>query len=279
MTTTAQADLTILVTGGTSGIGRALAEALAAKGCTVLTTSRKPDRLAPAERIPGVRYLRLDLADPDGPDALAEELEDLGLLDDIDVLINNAGESQSGPFEELPAEAIERLFRTNVFGPVRLSQLVLPGMRARRRGRIIMVGSMLGSFPLAHRSSYSAAKAALRTFATAARQELSPFGVWVSTVEPGSIATGIGLRRTKYLEEGSPYTDDVTTMLEHLDANERGGIPAEKVAATIVDAMVAPRPREFYAVGSRAPLPFLLKRALPRELLSKIVAAQHGLKR
>ena len=69
------------------------------------------------------------------------------------------------------------------------------------------------------------------------------------------------------------------SMLEHLDANERGGIPAEKVAATIVDAMVAPRPREFYAVGSRAPLPFLLKRALPRELLSKIVAAQHGLKR
>ena len=279
MTTTAQADLTILVTGGTSGIGRALAEALAAKGCTVLTTSRNPDRLAPAERIPGVRYLRLDLADPDGPDALAEELEDLGLLDDIDVLINNAGESQSGPFEELPTDAVERLFRTNVFGPVRLSQLVLPGMRASRRGRIIMVGSMLASFPLAHRSSYSAAKAALRAFATAARQELSPFGVWMSTVEPGSIATGIGQRRTKYLDEDSPYSTDVTTMLEHLDANERGGIPAEKVASTIVDAIIAPRPREFYAVGSRAPLPFILKRALPRSLVSKIVAAQHGLKR
>ena len=220
-------ELTVLVTGGTSGIGRAVAEALATKGCTVLATGRNPDRLELAERIPGVRYLRLDLADPAGPDSLAEELGDLGLLDSIDVLVNNAGESQSGPFEELPAEAIERLFRTNVFGPVRLSQLVLPGMRARRRGRIIMVGSMLASFPLAHRSSYSAAKAALRAFATAARQELSPFSVWVSTVEPGSIAMGFGLRRTKYLEEGSPYTQDVTTMLEHLDANERGGIPAE----------------------------------------------------
>ncbi|MGC2939566.1 MULTISPECIES: SDR family NAD(P)-dependent oxidoreductase [unclassified Brevibacterium] len=276
---TAQADLTVLVTGGTSGIGKAVAEKLAAKGCMVLATSRNPDRLTPADRIPSVRYLRLDLADPRGPEALAEELDELGVLDDIDVLVNNAGESQSGPFEELPAEAIERLFRTNVFGPVRLSQLVLPGMRNRRQGRIIMVGSMLASFPLAHRSSYSAAKAALRAFATAARQELSPFGVWVSTVEPGSIATGIGLRRTKYLDEGSPYTADVTTMLEHLDANERGGIPAEKVASTIVDAIVAPRPREFYAVGSRAPLPFLLKRVLPRSLMSKIVAAQHGLKR
>ena len=146
-------ELTVLVTGGTSGIGRAVAEALATKGCTVLATGRNPDRLEPAERIPGVRYLRLDLADPAGPDSLAEELGDLGLLDSIDVLVNNAGESQSGPFEELPAEAIERLFRTNVFGPVRLSQLVLPGMRARRRGRIIMVGSMLASFPLAPRSS------------------------------------------------------------------------------------------------------------------------------
>lgn len=279
MTGSARSPLTVLVTGGTSGIGRAVAEALAAKGCTVLATSRNPDRISPADRIPGVRYLPLDLADPGGPDRLAAELEERGLLDGIDVLINNAGESQSGPFEELPAEAIERLFRTNVFGPVRLSQLVLPGMRARRAGRIIMVGSMLASFPLAHRSSYSAAKAALRVFATAARQELSPFGVWVSTVEPGSIATGIGLRRTKYLEAGSPYTRDVTTMLEHLDANERGGIPAAKVAATIVDAIIAPRPREFYAVGSRAPLPFLLGRALPRELMSKIVAAQHGLKR
>ncbi|MGO2863612.1 MAG: SDR family oxidoreductase [Brevibacterium sp.] len=276
---TAPDDLTVLVTGGTSGIGRALVEALATKGCTVLTTSRNPDRLAPAEKFPGVRYLPLDLADPRAPDALVEELADLGALGDIEVLVNNAGESQSGPFEELPAEAIERLFRTNVFGPVRLSQLVLPEMRARRTGRIIMVGSMLASFPLAHRSSYSAAKAALRGFAMAARQELSPFGVWVTTVEPGSIATGIGLRRTKYLDEGSPYAEDVATMLDHLDANERNGISPEKVVATIVDAIVSPRPREFYAVGSRAPLPFLLKRVLPRGLMSKIVAAQHGLKR
>lgn len=271
--------LTVLVTGGTSGIGKALVEALAEKGATVLATSRNPDRLGPADTIPGVRYLPLDLADPNGPDRLAEELKGLGVLGDIDVLVNNAGESQSGPFEELPTDAIERLFRTNVFGPVRLSQLVLPRMRARRTGRIIMIGSMLASFPLAHRSSYSAAKAALRGFATAARQELSPFGVSVSVVEPGSIATGIGLRRTKYLNADSPYTDDVTTMLEHLDANERGGIPAEKVAATIIDAIVSPRPREFYAVGSRAPLPFLLKRVLPRSLMSKIVATQHGLKR
>lgn len=266
-------ELTVLVTGGTSGIGAALVRKLADRGCTVLTTSRDPERIPQSERIPGLRYLQLDLADPDSVESLGAE------LGTVDVLVNNAGESQSGPFEELPSDAIDRLFHTNVFGPVRLSQLVLPGMRERGRGRIIMVGSMLASFPLAHRSSYVASKAALRGFTTAARQELSPFGVWLSVVEPGSIATGIGNRRTKYLSPGSVYTDDVKTMLEHLDDNERGGISAETVATTIITAIEAARPREFYAVGSRAPLPFLLKRVLPRAVMSRIVAAQHGLKR
>ena len=142
-----------------------------------------------------------------------------------------------------------------------------------------MVGSMLASFPLAHRSSYVAAKAALRGFATAARQELSPFGVWISVVEPGSIATGIGARRTKYIEPDSAYADDMATMLEHLDRNEQGGISASTVAATILTAIEADRPREFYAVGSGAPLVFALKRMLPRGVLSKIVARRHGLKR
>ena len=266
-------NLTVLVTGGTSGIGAALVSALADRGYAVLTTSRDPERIPAAERVPGVRYLRLDLADPDSVEALKDEVAE------VDVLVNNAGESQSGPFEELPPEAVDRLFRTNVFGPVRLSQLALAGMRQRRRGRIIMVGSMLASFPLAHRSSYVASKAALRGFATAARQELSPFDVWVSVVEPGSISTGIGNRRTKYLTPDSAYTDDVTTMLEHLDDNERNGISPETVAATIITAIEATKPREFYAVGSRSPLPFLLKRVLPRGVLSRIIAGQHGLKR
>nr|WP_233429474.1 SDR family NAD(P)-dependent oxidoreductase [Brevibacterium antiquum] len=137
----ADTDLTVLVTGGSSGIGAALVRMLADRGYTVLTTSRDPERVGKSQRVPGVRYLRLDLADPDSVEALGNELAE------VDVLVNNAGESQSGPFEELPPEAINRLFRTNVIGPVRLSQLALPGMRKRRHGRIIMVGSMLASFP------------------------------------------------------------------------------------------------------------------------------------
>jgi short-subunit dehydrogenase len=191
--------------------------------------------------------------------------------------VNNAGESQSGPIEELPMEAIERLFQVNVFAAVRLTQLVLPGMRERGYGRVVMVGSMLGSFPLAYRSSYVAAKAALRGFATAARREVLKYGVGVTTVEPGAINTGIGTRRTHYLREGSPYTGEYRTMIGRLDANERSGIPAAKVAATIVKAIDADPPRSFYAVGSRAPLVFALRRLMPRAAVERMVARRHGL--
>ena len=261
---------TALVTGASSGIGAATAAALAARGYCVVGTSRDPGPLG--ERIAGVDYLPLDLVDDDSIAACA------AAVGDVDVLVNNAGESQSGPLEELPPEAIERLFRVNVFGPVRLTQLVLPGMRARGYGRVVMVGSMLASFPLAYRSSYVASKAALKGFATAARREVAGYGVAITTVEPGSTNTGIGERRTHYLHADSPFAGDYRTMIEHLDANERAGASADAVAATILTAIEAEHPRPLYAVGSNAPLAFALRRALPRALVETMTARRHGLR-
>jgi short-subunit dehydrogenase len=267
------ANRTAVVTGASSGIGRATAASLVARGYRVIGTSRDPDGIATSDRIPGVEYAALDLTDPAAVEAFARHLED------VDVLVNNAGESQSGPIEHLPMDAIERLFRLNVFGPVRLTQLALPGMRSRGYGRIVMVGSMLASFPLAYRSSYVAAKAALKGFAEGARLEVSPFGVEIVTVEPGSISTGISGRRTTYIGDDSPYSADFATMLTALDRNESAGISAETVAATIVEAIQSPRPRPFYAVGSRAPVVFALQRVLPRSLVLTMVARRHGLSR
>ena len=260
---------TALVTGASSGIGEAVATALVARGWRVLGTSRNPDAIK--QRIPGVEYLALDLGDPASIEACAAG------AGAVDVLVNNAGESQSGPLEELPMEAIERLFQLNVFGAVRLTQLLLPGMRERGYGRVVMVGSMLASFPLAYRSSYVAAKAALRGFATAARREVLGYGVGITTVEPGSINTGIGLRRTHYLADGSPYTAQYNTMIERLDANERTGISAAKVATKILEAIDADPPRSFYAVGSSAPMVFALRRLAPRAVVERMVARRHGL--
>jgi short-subunit dehydrogenase len=262
-----------LVTGASSGIGKATAAALVGRGYRVVGTSRHPDELKPEQRVAGVEYVALDQGTPASVEGLSERLAA------IDVLVNNAGESQSGPFEELPVEALRRLFEVNVLGPVRLTQLALPGMRERGHGRVVMVGSMLASFPLAYRSSYVATKAAIKGFASAARHEYSPFGVWLTTVEPGSINTGISERRTRYGSPSSPHAADLARMLAALDRNESAGIPAERVAATIVKAIEARRPRPRYAVGSNAPVAFALRRILPAAAAEKLTHRRHDLSR
>ena len=260
---------TVLVTGASSGIGRATAALLASKGYRVIGTSR--DASSVSDPLPGVEYRSLDLGSLESVEALGQSLPA------IDVLVNNAGESQTGPLEEVPWDALQRLFDCNVLGPVRLTQLVLPGMRERGYGRVVMVGSMLASFPVAFRSSYVASKAAGKGFADAARLEVRPYGIEFTTVEPGSINTGLNERRTKYISVDSPYRQRFETVLGALDANVENGIPAEKVAATILTAIEADRPRRLYAVGSNAPLVFPVRRLLPRGIVERLVARKHGL--
>lgn len=262
---------TAVVTGASSGIGRATAAALAAHDYRVIGTSR--DSRSVVNPIPGVEYRDLDLASPASVRSFAHGLSEI----DVDILVNNAGESQCGPLEELPIDALERLFRLNVLGHIELTQLILPAMRARRQGRVVFVGSMLASFPLAFRSSYVASKAALKGFATAARLELAPFGIHLTTVEPGSIDTGLSDRRTKYISDDSPYREAFTTTVGALDAKESQGISAERVARTIVHSATTPQPKPLYAVGSRAPLVFTARRLLPRRVIESVMAHSYGL--
>lgn len=262
---------TALVTGATSGIGLATAKALVARGYRVVGTSRNPDTIPAGARIDGVDYVALDLGDPDSVDSAFKR------IGHVDVLVNNAGESQSGPIEEYPRDALERLFQVNVLSAVLLTGQFTPSMREHGEGRVVMVGSMLGSFPMAYRSSYCASKAAIKAFATAARRELSPYGVWLTTVEPGSINTGISERRTHYVAEDSPFADEYRTVISHLDANEAKGISAEKVAETIIKAIEADPPKSLYARGSNAPLVFLLKRLLPGSVVETMINRRHGL--
>ena len=265
---------TALITGATSGIGLATARLLLEGGHTVIGTSRNPAKIPAEDTIEGVHYRALDLRDMDSIDGLLSSLYSEGIK--VDVLVNNAGESQSGPLEEIPLGALQRIMNLNVIGPVHLTQRLLPAMRERGYGRVVMVGSMLASFPLAYRSSYVASKAALKGFATAARYEMAPYGVWLTTVEPGSIKTGISTRRTKYISGTSPHAPAFTKMLEILDGNEREGTTAERVARTIVDAIEADQPAPLYAVGSNAPAVFALRRALPRGVVEGIINRAYG---
>lgn len=268
---------TALVTGASSGIGRATAQMLLDRGHRVIGTSRNPSKIPAEDRLKGVAYRALDLTDLHAIEGFVAALGAEGFR--VDILVNNAGESQSGPLEDLPIGALERLFRLNVLGPVHLTQLLLPGMRARGYGRVVMVGSMLASFPLAYRSSYVATKAAIKGFATAARFEMSPFGVWLTTVEPGSINTGISARRTKYIAEESPHLQSFRKMLRILDRNEKEGMAPVRVARTIVRAIEEDEPDALYAVGSNASTVFALRRALPQSVVETVLARKFGISR
>lgn len=251
-----------LVTGASSGIGWACAEMLRDCGFEVIGTSRKG---AAAPHPAGVEMVALDMSDPVLPG-------------DFDVLILNAGESQSGPLEELPREALERLFQVNVIGQVQLMQQALPYMRAQGRGRIVVIGSMLGGLPLPFRSSYVASKAAVRGVAMALRGEVAKYGVGVTVVEPGSINTGISQRRTKYIAGDSPYQADFTTMLTNLDANEATGISAEQIAGVVKREIESDRPVALTAEGSKAQLVGPLTRLIPTQATLRLMCRVHGLR-
>jgi NAD(P)-dependent dehydrogenase (short-subunit alcohol dehydrogenase family) len=268
---------TALVTGASKGIGRATAQMLVDRGYRVVGTSRAPDRIPEDDRIDGVTYRALDLADLHAVEGFVAAIGAEGFR--VDVLVNNAAESQSGPLEELPLGALERIFHLNVLGPVHLTQLMLPGMRRRGYGRVVMVGSMLASFPLAYRSSYVASKAALEGFASAARFEMAPFGVWLTTVEPGSVHTGISGRRTKYIRDDSPHAAAFRRMLRTLDRDEQEGIAPVRVARTIVDAIEEDEPDARYAVGNNASAIFALRRVLPQSMVEGVVARKFGISR
>lgn len=265
-----------IVTGASSGIGAATAAALVQQqgaNFTVIGTTRNPDKVI--DPIPGVEYMALDLEKPESIAAFAEQVLQRGTPA---VLINNAGESQSGPLEELPREALERLFQVNVIGHINLTQLLLPTMRAAKRGRIVMVGSMLGSFPLAFRSSYVASKAAIKGFAFSSRRELRPFGIGMAVLEPGSINSGLSARRTNYADLNGAYGQEFSTMLKKLNHNEATGITVEKVAEEILKAIFDENPKALYATGSMSTVVFPLSRMLPRETVHWLINRKHGLK-
>ncbi|MCP2174687.1 SDR family oxidoreductase [Williamsia maris] len=264
---------TVLVTGASSGIGAAVAEKFVARGHTVIGTSRHPDRIAAEDRITGVRYIALEQTDAAGIERCARE------AGDVDILINNAGASLMGSLEDTPMSAIEELFATNVFGPIALTKALLPGMRSRQYGVVVMVGSMLSSFPIAFRSTYSAAKSAMKGFADASRRELAPFGIAMLTVEPGTIATGIGDRRSYHLADDSPYREDYAKVAAATRRNEQRGLDVGPIAELIVTAALSSNPKPLYALGNRAPVVFALRRVLPRAVMLDVTARFHGLRR
>ncbi|MGB2711707.1 MAG: SDR family NAD(P)-dependent oxidoreductase [Conexibacter sp.] len=185
----AEVSKVVLITGCSSGIGRATARRLAGHSWTVYATARRPESIADLEAA-GCRTLALDVTDEDSMVAAVRQVEETHGA--VGVLINNAGYSQSGAIETVPLDAVRRQFETNVFGLVRLTQLVLPKMRNQRWGKIVNLGSMGGKLVFPGGGHYHATKHALEAISDALRFEVRGFGIDVILLEPGLITTEFG---------------------------------------------------------------------------------------
>jgi NAD(P)-dependent dehydrogenase (short-subunit alcohol dehydrogenase family) len=197
----------VLITGCSSGIGRASALQLVRSGWKVYATARREEAIADLKDA-GCQTLALDVTDEQSMRAAVDTVERAEGA--VGVLINNAGYSQSGAIETVPLEAVRRQFETNVFGLVRLTQLVLPNMRAQRWGKIVNVGSMGGRLSFPGGGHYHATKHALEAISDALRFELRGFGIDVILLEPGLITTEFGEAATASMtqiasSENDPY--------------------------------------------------------------------------
>jgi NAD(P)-dependent dehydrogenase (short-subunit alcohol dehydrogenase family) len=266
----------VLITGCSSGIGRAAALHLAAAGHTVVATARRIDDLADLAAA-GCRTLPLDVTDDGSMRAAVDAVE--AAHGRIDALVNNAGYSQSGAVESVPLAKTRAQFETNVFGPLRLTQLVLPGMRRRGAGRIVNVSSMGGRLVFPGGGVYHASKYAIEALSDALRYELRPFGIGVVLVQPGLIRTNFAATvgaRLSTLAADAPATGDASAVYAAFNdvvargtaaAYERGpmarmaGEPID-VARVIARAIESPRPRARYTVAPSATVFLTLRRWL-----------------
>lgn len=269
--------LRVLVTGAGSGIGAAIAVRLARAGYAVVGTVRDSARAqrlndkARLEALP-LEYRVLDLALRDQVEALASQLNAEG---GIDVLVNNAGFGMYGALEDIEVDQVMRQFQVNVFGPLLLTQRLLPGLR-QRRGRVVWIGSLAGRQSLAFQGHYSATKAAIASISDALRMELKSFGVRVTCVEPGDIASGFTGARVVVAGERSCYAENARRSLVAVEREERRGPDSECVARVVETLLTRRHPPSRIAAGRLGRTICLLLRLLPHAVGQFVAARRYG---
>lgn len=269
----------VLITGCSSGIGHATAARLADDGWRVYATARRPEALADL-RERGCQTLALDVTDEASMRAAVDSVTEAEGA--VGVLVNNAGYSQSGALETVPIEQVRRQFETNVFGLLRMCQLVLPGMRAAGRGKIVNISSMGGRLTFPGGGVYHATKYAVEALSDALRFEVRGFGVDVIVIEPGLIVTNFGDAAAGSVPE--PAGDDAYAEFNQKVARltqdvYRGpmaklGSGPDAVATTIAKAIQAGRPKARYPVTPSAHLMINQRRLTPDRLWDLMMRAQ-----
>ncbi len=257
-----------LVTGASRGIGRAVAEALARDGWDVIGTCRNPKKLASADRVEGVTYVPLDLSREASIETLLKSVKD------VDLLVNNAGESPIGPAEEIPVKDVRGYFQVNFFGAVRLTQGVLPGMRKRKGGAIVFIGSVRSEVPTPFASTYSSTKAAIKSFGECLRLELLGTGVRVAVLAPWYVRTGFPQKLT--VAKKSPYAEALTNVKKIRDKMIANSQDPSVVAKKVLAIARGKNPSPFSVIGK--PLLTCFIHHAPRGLVARTSARTTGMK-
>jgi NAD(P)-dependent dehydrogenase (short-subunit alcohol dehydrogenase family) len=263
----------VLITGGSSGIGKSMGEFLHHKGFVVYGTSRNPERILDSI----FPLIALDVRNVDSIHLAVAKV--IAISGRLDVVINNAGVGITGPLEEIPMNEIKNNFETNFFGPIEVMKAVLPQMREQKSGLIINVTSIAGYMGLPFRSIYSASKGALELITEALRMEVKSFGIHITNVAPGDFATNIAAGRfhaplLKGSAYESTYGDTLKTMDEHVDS---GSNPNE-MAEAVYSIIQSPNPKIHYKVGAfMQKFSIVLKRVLPDIVYEKMLMNHYKL--
>lgn len=262
----------VLITGASSGIGKAIAEYLQSKNFIVFGTSRNPGSKKsefPLIALDVTRYETIEKA-------ISEVISRAGK---IDILINNAGVGITGPIEETPDEEIKKAFETNYFGPINLIKAVLPGMRKQKSGLIINVTSIAGYMGLPFRGIYSASKGALEITTEAFRMELKDFNIKMTNIAPGDFATNIAAGRYHApVKKGSPYEKKYDNTLKLMDQHVDEGQDPLFMARAILGIIKTDNPKVHYRVGE--PLQkfsIALKKVLPDKVYERLLLKHYKL--
>ena len=264
----------VLITGGSSGIGKSIGTFLTAKGCKVYGSTRNPDNYPNFEPF---ELIQLDVKDVDSVNsAVSEVVSKEGRLD---VLINNAGVGITGPIEETPHKEILNVFDTNFHGPVHMMKAVLPQMRKQGGGTIINITSIAGYMGLPFRGFYSATKGALGLITEALRMEVKDFGVTVTNIAPGDFATNIAAGRYHApVLDGSAYEDKYGQTLDGINYDvDSGGDPIQ-VAHAVYRVMNQKSPKIHNPVGAfLQKFSLRLKKILPDKVYEKLLLNHYKL--
>jgi NAD(P)-dependent dehydrogenase (short-subunit alcohol dehydrogenase family) len=282
-----QGGKTVLITGATDGLGYALALLLARRGYRVFAAGRSAERLARIDAIArenrfAMESVPLDVcSDQSVTRAVAAVLLKCSGLD---VLVNNAGVNYTAAVEDLSMEDWRAQFETNVFGVLRVTRAVLPHMRERRRGRILMMSSLSGLVTPPTQGAYSASKHALEGLSNALRLELYPFGIDVVLIEPGYIVTGIQKTAAEfsrpYVEKDGPYSSLYSKFLANMNASRaKSESTPESCARVMLHAIETTHPKPRYGVTKLARSVKWGKRLLTDKALDAMLRRRYGIAR